>query len=254
MSQLRKRIRAVIIDDEKGCISNLRHHINRYCPEIDVIAEAGNAEGMLRVFKDYVFDVAFLDIEIFDSCVFDLLNGVKNVRCEIVFVTAYEQYAVKAFKVEALDYLLKPPTRSDILDCYGKIMKRFGEKQNEVHNEAATIQSDGLKKVIIKLGENIHAIKQQDILYLKAKGSYTQVLFTINGRVEQAIVSKPIGSLEKEYDNMLFYRVHKSYIINLSKVIGIIKTDITNAKIANNEMIPIAKRRVHDFISMLKHY
>ncbi|MBS1688200.1 MAG: response regulator transcription factor [Bacteroidetes bacterium] len=254
MSLKGKRIRAVIIDDEKGCIANLKHHISKYCPEIDIVAEAGNAEGMLHVFKNYVFDVAFLDIEIFDSCVFDLLNDVKNIRCEIVFVTAYEQYAIKAFKVEALDYLLKPLTHADIVDCYGRILKRFGEKQNDVHSQTTIPQSDEPKKVIIKLGEHIHAIKQQDILYLKAKGFYTQVLFTINGKVEQAIVSKPIGSLEKEYDSVLFYRVHKSYLINLSKVIGIVKTDIISARIANNEMIPIAKRRVNDFISMLKQY
>ncbi len=111
-----------------------------------------------------------------------------------------------------------------------------------------------MPKIIIRLGENIHAVKQEDILYLKAKGFYTQICFHINGRVEQAIVSKPIGSLEKEYDSILFYRVHKSYLVNLGKVTGVVKTGITSARIANNEMIPIAKRRVNDFMSMLKRY
>jgi len=254
MSNQDKRIRAVIVDDEKGCIANLKYHLSRHCPEIDVVAVAGNAESMLRIFKTHAFDVAFLDIEIFDSCVFDLLDEIKNVNCEIIFVTAYEQYAVKAFKVEALDYLLKPLTQADIVDCYARIMKRFGGKYNEARSEPAIVHNEALKKIIIRLGENIHAIKQEDILYLRAKGFYTQVLFSLNGKTEQSIISKPIGSLEKEYDSLLFYRVHKSYLINLSKVTGIVKTDGTSARIANNETIPIAKRRVSDFMSMLKRY
>lgn len=254
MTNQAKRFKAVIVDDEKGGIANLRHYINRYCPQIDIVAEAGNADGMLSVFKNYSFDIAFLDIEIYDSSVFDLIDKVKDVRCEIIFVTAYEHYALKAFKADALDYLLKPLTQADVVDCYGKIMRRFGEKSTEVSHETVMQKSDTLKKIIIRLGENIHAVKQEDILYLKAKGFYTQICFHINGRVEQAIVSKPIGSLEKEYDSILFYRVHKSYLVNLGKVVGVVKTGITSARIANNEMIPIAKRRVNDFMSMLKRY
>jgi len=249
-----KRIKAIIVDDEKGCVANLKYYINLYCPGLEIVAVAGNAEGMLSVFRDYRFDVAFLDIEIYDSSVFDLIQEVQDVSCEIIFVTAYEQYAVKAFKVDALDYLLKPLTQADVVDCYERIMKRFGRKKNKAPDETGPSKTAAFKKVIIRLGENIHVVKQEDILYLKAKGFYTKVLFHMNGKTEQAIISKPIGSLEKEYDSLLFYRVHKSYLVNLSKVVGVVKTGITSARIVNNEMIPVAKRRVHDFMSMLKQY
>lgn len=252
MENLDKKIRAVIIDDEPGCVSNLRYYIEQYCPGIEVVASANTANDMFAIFSSQTFDIAFLDIEIFDENIFDIINK-NGINCEIVFVTAYEQYAVKAFKVNALDYILKPLSQADVVECYERIKRRLEEKHEVFESGSQSQPLQSLERIIIKQGENIFVVKQEDIIYLKAKGFYTQMLFMVNGKEATAIISKPIGTLEKEYDTNMFYRVHKSYLINVNKVTGVVRSGVISVKIVNNEIIPVAKRRVNDFLSLLKH-
>jgi two-component system LytT family response regulator len=119
-----KRINAIIVDDEKGCISNLRDHLLKMCPDIYIIATGTSLQEALDQAAGQKVDLAFLDIELFNDNIFNSLPTSETINFKIVFVTAYAQYALKAIKVEALDYLLKPLADDEILECYAKI-KRF---------------------------------------------------------------------------------------------------------------------------------
>ena len=252
MKSFEKRIKAVIIDDEPHCVANLKHYITICCPDIDVIATGNTEKELYHVFDKENFDIAFLDVEIFNNNIFDLLAGIERIGCEIIFVTAYERYAVKAFRVDALDYILKPLLKADIQDCYLRIKKRLCEK-SEMNSEAniTADKATDTKKIVVKQGENLFIINQEDVYYLKARGVYTQLLFDQNGKQTVLTLTKPIGLLEKEYNSQFFYRIHKSYLLNVNKVAEVLKTAVVRVKVQNDTIIPIAKRRVNDFLSFL---
>ncbi len=120
-----KKINAIIVDDEDGCITNLNHYLSKLCPDIAIIAAGNTLKEAMEQAGAKKIDLAFLDVEIFNDNIFNLLAQNPDLDFKIVFVTAYQQYAIKAIKVEALDYILKPLLEDDILECYIKIRKHF---------------------------------------------------------------------------------------------------------------------------------
>jgi two-component system LytT family response regulator len=245
-----KRIRAIIVDDEKRCIANLQHYLSGY-PLIEVIATANTATEALKIINENEIDVAFFDVEIFDENVFDIIQRIGKLNFEVVFVTAYDQYAVKAFKVEALDYLLKPLSQEEVTQCYNKIYKKLCGL--EVATSADVPSNPANRKLILKQGGQIYVVLQDDVYYMKAKGFYTQVFFTHKNKLLSAVVSKPISDIEVEYSNVLFYRVHKSYMVNVKKIKAINKAEAITLKLMNDDCIPVAKRRLNNFLAFLNN-
>lgn len=242
-----EKIKVAIIDDEPGCISNLQYYFSKYCPLFHVTATGNSADEALEILQHGKFDIAFLDIQLDKTDVFHVLEQAKARKFEIVFVTAFENYALKAVKAQALDYLLKPLLRTEVLACYQKILNRYSEKK------ILDTESSGNTKVLLRQGDKVLVVKLADIYYLKASGVYTQVLFDKDDKITSMTLSKPIGELEKDYDNSVFYRVHKSYLINYKKVKEVIKGEPVMIKMQNNTLIPVAKRRIHEFMSFLNH-
>lgn len=246
-------IDAIIVDDELNGIHNLRYYINRYCPELKIVGTAATLPDARELILQGGFQVAFLDIEFCETTIFDILQELQQPSFSIVFVTAYDRYAVKAFKVEALDYLLKPLSQQDIVQCFQKISRHFGDgKTLPTPVAEAMKQPDVSRKVILRDREHVFILQQADILYLKAMGAYTEVTFFFQQRIYTVMVSKTLSVLEKEYHADFFFRVHKSYLINLKQVTGIRKHDIPMVEMTDNNNIPIAKRRMHDLFICLK--
>lgn len=239
-------IKAIIVDDEPGCISNLQYYLTKYCPQISIVATGGSIEEAKIICNEADFDIAFLDVEMGNDNTFSLLKNMTSHKFEIVFVTAFESYALKAFKVQALDYILKPLMKSDILDCYQKIIRRYAE----THLQNSNQQGNEPGKLLIKQGDKVYVVKQTDVHYLKAHGVYTQVVFDYNGKHMSLTICKPIGDLEKDYDPTLFFRVHKSFLINQKKITGIVKGNYI--QMGKELLIPIAKRRAQDFLSFME--
>ena len=234
------------MDDEIGCISNLKYFLTKYCPDIKVIGESTSLEFAYDLYQKEKIDIAFLDVEMGTANIFSFIEKIDCNKTGIVFVTAFEKYAIKAVKVQALDYILKPLMRSDILECYKKILK--WQEQFNLLNEVEQTN----KQVCLKQGERTFIVKLQNIHYLKACGSYTQIGFTYGQKHLSITVCKPIGDVAKEYDDPAFYRVHKSYLINCKRISEIEGRDISQIKMESGICIPLAKRRVHEFMSFLK--
>ena len=248
------KINAIIVDDEDGCIANLQYHLARYCPDIHVADTASSLSGILDRIVTSKIDLAFLDVELFDDNIFNDLQKVGKIDFKIVFVTAHEKYALKAWKVDALDYVLKPLSESDIKDSYLKIQRHF-LPQNHIENSTVNNEAHGErnKKVIIKGNEKIYVIKTEDIFYISGNGFYSTVSFMFGGEEKSVIISKPLNKVEAEYSHAEFYRVHKSHIINVNHIAGLTKDDGVNVKMKNGKMIPVAKRRANEFLSFLNH-
>lgn len=253
MNTASNKISAIIVDDELNGINNLGFYLGKYCPGIEVIRSATTLSTAAALIRQGDFQIAFLDIEFCKSTMFDLLEEIPEPAFSIVFVTAYDRYAVKAFKVEALDYILKPLSRHDIVQCYQKIQRHFNKKKEEaISPDAASINlPETSRKVILRAREHVFVLQLTDILYLRAMGAYTEVVFSSRERIHTVVISKTLSALEKEYDAPFFFRVHKSYLINLGKVAGIRKKDVPVAEMADRQMIPIAKRRMHSLFACL---
>jgi len=248
-----KKINAIIVDDENRSISNLQYYLSIYCPEINVIATGTTMCQLLDIIDTQKeINVAFLDIQFYDRNIFELIDTLANTNFKIIFVTAYEGYAIRAFKVNAFDYLLKPLVEDDLVYCISRIRKHFGTSDTFQKNLPAKMQEkDHIKKLILKESEKVYVVCPKDVLFFEAKRFYCAVHFNFNGEQKCVLVSKPISQLEKECVYNTFFRVHKSYIINTDKVAGIIKNDGVNIRLQSGIIIPVAKRRVNEFMSFL---
>jgi len=247
------KINAIIVDDESRSISNLQYYLSIYCPEISVIATGTTTGQLLDIINTRKeINIAFLDIQLYDQNVFEIIDNLADTNFKIVFVTAYENYAIRAFKVSAFDYLLKPIVETDLVYCISRIRKYF-DAQNIFQEHSATTNPEKKysKKLILKESEKVYVVCPKDILFFEAKRFYCGVHFNFNGELKCVLVSKPISQLEKECVCSTFFRVHKSYIINVDKVAGIIKNDGVNIRLQSGTIIPVAKRRVNEFMSFL---
>lgn len=246
-----RKLTAIIVDDERGSINNLRHHLERLCPDIEIAATGSSLQETITAAQPLKIDLAFLDIELFDTNIFNELQLAGTVPFKIVFVTAYEKYALKALKVEALDYILKPLSEDDILVTYTKIKKHFLHLSlDNAMNEQSQADSQG-KKIILKHGDQVFIIKSDDIYYLTGNGFYTTITFVFNDEVKAIVTSKPMNKIVSEQDSPMFFRVHKSYIVNTARISEIKKGEQVNLRMADNKLIPVAKRRVNEFFSHL---
>jgi two-component system LytT family response regulator len=233
-------INAILVDDESHCIDNLRHYLEINCPRIKIVGTGEAAECAEHLLNNLQVDVAFLDIHLFDRNIFEWIASTKT-TIPIVFVTAYEQYALPAFRVSALDYLLKPLETSEIRRCYNKVIDFF-----EGHLKPAPAD-EGTKKVTLRQGDHIFIVHLHDIVLLKANGFYTNVYFEHEGKLKMIVICKPISVICAEWKGPLLMRVHRSYTVNLKKIAAIRKTSSGVFLDTGGALVPLAKKRSIEF-------
>jgi two-component system LytT family response regulator len=247
-------LRAIVVDDEAGCIQNLTYHIVKYCPDIQVIATAENAATATALLRDKTINIAFLDVELFDENIFSVLKATLDRACDIVFVTAHERYAVEAFRVSALDYLVKPLNKYEVIRCYEKIQQRHNVIKDPIPLPPVKNRSAGAAKIILRQGKEVYVIALSDIIFLEANGFYTTVHFFINGVYNAVLVSKSIKELHHEYQHDSLMRVHRSFVVNIGQVAAIKRMSNSLSLLMNNAAtVSVAKRRVHSFLEYYTH-
>lgn len=251
---MNKEIRTLLVDDEYGCLTTLKHYLDTNCPRINVIGTARTTGEAMQLINTLPVDLAFLDVHLFDTNIFEVLPSLYNRPVEKIFVTAYEQYAMQAFRISALDYLLKPLETAEVVRCYGKIERYFNGNGNVSAAADATATSVLKKncKITLRQGDNVYVIPPEQLLVLKAHGIYTTIYFEHNQQLKTVLMSKPINSVCKQWDIPDLIRVHRSYAINIRKVTGIKKQGCNlSLEIAGTHLIPVAKRRAAAFF---EHY
>jgi len=245
-------LRTIIIDDEAHVRVTLKRFLKRYCPEVQLVAEAESVISGLKAITKYHPDLILLDIKMDDGTGFDLLEAVDNVDFKIIFITAYEKYAIKAFKFSAVDYILKPVNPEEL----AKAVKRAGEVKQDEYNirlealgENMKLGEDKNKKIILKTQDNIYLTNVKDITYCESDGCYTR-FHTAEG--EKILVSKTL----KEYDELFkengFFRIHKSYLINLRYIKRFEKQDGGYVVLPNDKRIPVASRKKDELLDLFK--
>jgi two-component system, LytTR family, response regulator len=203
-----RRLTALIIDDERLARLNLRKKLSMFS-EIEVIGEASGIETGIKAIRDLNPDLLFLDIKLSDGTGFDLLNKAEF-KGKVIFQTAYDEYACRAFEINALDYLLKPITKERLKHVITNLIS--SENENNVRNIQRFRYDD---RIMIEQKKNIHFIKVENIIYIKAEREYT-TLFEKGGN--EYLVLKSIGDWQKELPDEHFARVHRNSIINFNYI------------------------------------
>jgi two-component system LytT family response regulator len=235
------KLRAIIVDDEQSARDNLRYLIGKYCSSINLVAEADKVITAVEKIRQLKPDIVFLDIEMPQKNGFELFNYFEELTFHVIFVTAYNHYAVKAFEVSAVDYLLKPIDIERLKEAEQKVLKQTQLNPNfEVLKQ--NIASPELKHIAIPYKSDSIIIKLKDIICIQANRVYSELtVFDPERQTKKNYTyAKKLVYFETNLPQNLFFRVHRSWIINISFIVSYSKKDhlIT---LKNQQQIPVSK-------------
>ncbi|UKN00166.1 LytTR family DNA-binding domain-containing protein [Paracrocinitomix mangrovi] len=255
------KLKSIIVDDEELARKNLSMLLEEYCPEIEIIGDAGNVTDAKELIESEKPDVVFLDIRMpSGSEGFDLLESIENRNFLVVFVTAFKDYALRAFQANAIHYVLKPIDIEDLKDAVSRLVEsktafaenpeNFDTYFESIKNLSTSMESEGYgNKVAISHTKGIKLVHIEDIMYLEASGNCTVLYFADGTRY---LDTRTLKIYEGILNPEIFYRIHKSHIINLDYLKEYLNEDGHFAVLKNGKLLPVARNRVSTFVKTLK--
>lgn len=245
-------LKAVIIDDIESIRKKNSLIIKANCPNIVIVGQADSVDSGIKTIKHHSPDIVFLDVEMPDGTGFDLLQKLKPFNFKVIFVTGYEDFAIRAFRFSAIDYLLKPLDQNELIEAVKKAEDSMSKEifDMKLNNLFTNLERPkNLQKLILKTAEKIYSVNVQDIVNCESDKNYTTFNF-INA--PKLVVSTNL----KEYEILLtpfnFFRTHQSHLINMSYFDHFIKTDGGNTIVMKNKTtIPLSVRKKEDFLQLL---
>lgn len=245
-------LRTIIIDDEDHQRLTIEKMAKRYCPNVTLVAQADGVNTGVEAIKKFKPDLVLLDIKMDDGTGFDLLDKLRPIDFKVIFITAYDQYAIKAIRFSALDYLLKPLDPDELTQAIEKaeniIQKDFNTQLDNL-KEHLSSENKSNKKIIIKTFDNIHLVPVNEILFCESDGNYVSVHLINQSKI---LVSSSL----KDYEEMLsengFFRVHKTYLINIRYIRRFEKAEGGSVVLENENKIPVASRKREQLLEMFE--
>jgi two-component system, LytTR family, response regulator len=244
-------LKGIIVDDETKSRESLRILIEDFCENVEVCALCQNVEEGIRAINEHHPDIVFLDIQLQRETGFDLLTRIKEVNFEVIFTTAYSEYAIQAFKFSAIDYLLKPIDINELKRAIGKVNKKLNDtialRLKHLIQNLRTPTSGNYKLALPTL-EGLIFVKITDIICCEASSNYTVIITRDN---KKYTVSRTL----KEYDELLsdhnFYRIHNSYLINLNEIKKYIRGEGGYVVMNNDQSLAVSKRKKEGFLERI---
>lgn len=249
------QINVVLIDDEINNLDLLDHFITKYCPQLNIVGKASTRKEGVILVNDLKPQLLFLDIMLDEGTGFDLLEEVTFTQTKVIFVTAFDEFAIKAFRFNAVDYILKPIEIDELVLAVNKATEAIGSNRftetNQIQNLYKTVTNNKLpiNLIAIPSTDRIDFVKVDTIIYIKSEGRYS--IFNLQDN-KQIVATKNLGEYETMLDANTFFRIHNSYLINLTKVTSINKAGGNYCVMENSEQLPIAKRRQDQLHRFLK--
>ena len=248
------KINAILVDDEIKNNELLNIYLEKYCPVIEVVSICTTVVDAVQKINLLKPKLVFLDIVLQDGTGFDVLDGINYEDYSVVFITAYQEYAVTAFKFNAIDFLLKPIDPKDLMTTVQNLEVNLNNKLYTTNPQLDSVKTSIKAKttnynfIAIPSTKKIDFVKIDDILYFESDGRYTIIHL-----MDQTtfFVSKNIGEYDKILAPKYFFRIHKKYLINLNYIININNADGSNCELVGNLTLPVAKRRKEDLVSFL---
>ncbi len=257
-----KKYRAIIIDDERNVREVLELLLSQFCKEVEVVALASSAAEGRELLKKHFIDFIFLDISMPKEDGFTFLTTIPKENYSIIFVTAFEVYALRALKASAIDYLLKPVSPQDLVEAVNKASHYHEQRQAGLHDKQIYQESlDNLNENIRRTSKNIskitvseqfgfQIINTSDIVYLEADSNYT--LLHLNGS-KNILATRTLGDFEKILEQPEFFRIHKSVLINLNYLKAYSSYQGNMVTLHDGTTLNISRRRLNDFREAIQH-
>lgn len=235
-------IKVLIIDDEPLILELISKTVETYCPNVSIVAKAENVKSGVAAINEYEPDLVLLDIKMPDGSGFDLIKHFDKPDFKVIFISGYMEYAIKGYKFNAIDYILKPIDEEELALAINKAddIIRYEEKMQFKALEENIKVLKKSDKIILKTSEYVHLINTADIIRIEADGNYS-TFFIEGGR--KVIVSRAIKEYEEALIDKGFHRIHKSHIININKLSYFDKTDSGDVIMSDGSVVPVASRK-----------
>lgn len=258
-----KDYRAIVIDDEQYVREALALLLAEFCPEIRICGSAESAEEGRQLLKNEAVDFIFLDISMPKEDGFAFLRSIEKEQYAIIFVTAYEEYALQALKANAIDYLLKPVNPFELKEAVAKAIQYFelrkmkGDVRDVYYksldnlDEQVRLHTGHIEKITIAEQFGFRIVKVSDLMYLEADSNYT--VLHLSG-LDKIVATRSLGEFEELLKGPVFFRIHKSSIINLNYLKAYSSYEGNFAELTDGTRLSISRRKVNEFREVVKHF
>jgi two-component system, LytTR family, response regulator len=247
-------LKAILIDDERSSRNALRQKLINHCPEVTIIAECENGEEGIKNIEEKNPDIIFLDVEMPRMNGFTMLQQLQQHNFQIIFITAYDHYAIKAIKFSALDYLVKPV---EVADLKLAVEKAAAKRKNSYGNPALEMLLQNLMNkekeqhhIAIPCMDGLQFVETGNIIYLEAESNYS--IFHLAGN-KKITVAKTLKDFEELLPSSIFIRIHHSFIININCIEKYTKGEGGQVLMKNGVTLDVARRKKEAFIKMIGH-
>jgi two-component system, LytTR family, response regulator len=236
-------IRSIIIDDEQHCVRSLLSDLQKHCPSIEVLDTCSSAKEGIMAIKKHQPDLVFLDVEMPWMNGFEMLEILGDVNFSIIFTTAHDEFAAKAFRISAVDYLLKPIDAGDLKSAVQKVERKLEEGSNLQHisNLLRNMRQPSIgQKIALPQREGYEFVDVSSIIYCHAEGAYTKVFIQ---EKRPMLISRTLGDVEELLPPEIFQRIHASTLINVTYISRFLRTDGGYIVLKNGEKLSVSKTK-----------
>ncbi len=246
-----KKLSAILVDDMPTALEMLQNDLTQFHPEIEIIGTAKSVVEASKALRKQQPDILFLDIMLGDGTGFDVLEIHPNLSSKIIFVTASDEYAIKAFKFAAIDYVLKPYSNEDLANAINKAKDQIkpDKEQLTVLQQSITKPNQRPKKISLNTSDKIMVVNLDDIIRCQSDNNYTEFFMNDGQKILVGKTLKHFADMLKEYD---FLRVHQSHLINIQSIKEFIKSDGGYLVLKNKTTVPVSVRKKNEVISVLE--
>jgi two-component system, LytTR family, response regulator len=249
---MKDAIKAILIDDELNSLKNLRQKLEEFCKPVQVVAMAQKPEEALFLIRHHKPDVLFLDIEMPKMSGFEILEELGDYEAEIIFITAYNQYAIDAIRISAFDYLVKPVAIDDLQKAVNRLMlSRASKTRERLH-----VLKDGLgeprsqdNKIALPTNDGLEFVMISDIIRIESVSYYSK-LFLVSGQV--TLVTRLLKDFEELLAPYRFFRVHNSHMVNLRYIRKFSRSEGGQVVMENGDVVDVSRRRREEFLKYLQ--
>ncbi|MCD4682131.1 MAG: LytTR family DNA-binding domain-containing protein [Bacteroidales bacterium] len=242
-------ISVVVIDDEQKARETIINILALSNTNLNVVGEADDINSAYDLINKKHPDLVLLDINLPDGTGFDLIKMFSRINFKVVFITAHEEYAIKAFKFTALDYILKPITAGDLLQAVEKANESINKEENELKINTFLSNLEKIKKIVLKTSESIHIVRIKNIIRCEADVNYTTFYLDND---EKLLVSKTLKEYAELLDSSGFFRTHQSHLVNQDHILRYDKTEGGHLVMDNESIVPVASRKKDELFKLFE--
>ena len=250
-----KKLKTIIIDDEPNAVDFISTIVSEYCPELEITDKAYDVPEGIRIINEKKPDLVFLDVEMPNGTGFDLLTHFPEKDFEVVFITAFNHYAIKAIKFSAVDYILKPINIKEFIESVKKVVGKRSESRSQNNENFKTLmenlRSGSPSRLAIPTADGMEYLNPKEIIRIEADRSYSWFYLTANRKI---LVSKNLKEFQDILDERSFFRPHNSFLINLKYVRKYVRKEGGYIEMQDGTQIPVSRTRKDLFLTHMSRF